>query len=94
MKLLISLCLLIFLFSSCAQDKVIDGNKYSTYGLFNEKDLKNDSISYEVSGWAVVGGIVFIETIIWPVYVVGWDLWEPVGKVSPTKGYDPDKGIK
>lgn len=74
----------------CASNKTIDGKTYSTYGLFNQDQYKNDSIQYEVSTGSVVVGVIFCETLIVPVYLVGWDLWQPIGKktINPA-----DKGI-
>lgn len=72
------------LFTSCAEEKTIDGVTYRPYGLLNESTQKNPDINYEVSGWALCSGIVFVETIIVPVYVFGYNLWEPVGKKAAT----------
>ena len=66
--------------SSCAESKTIDGVTYRPYGLLNETTCKNDSIQYQASGWAIVSGIVFCETIVVPVYTFGFNLYEPVGK--------------
>jgi hypothetical protein len=68
------------LLSSCADDKRIDGVTYKPYGLANEDTHKNNSIQYELSFGSVACAIIFSETLIVPVYVVGWDLMQPVGK--------------
>jgi hypothetical protein len=70
------------LLSGCAQNKVICGNEYKTYGFFDRQD-KNPNITYQVSGWSVFWGIVWFESIIGPVYFWGFDLWEPVSSVDP-----------
>lgn len=69
----------VLLFSSCADEKTIDGVTYRPYGFMNESTCKNDSVQYEVSGEAVVAGIIFSECIVPPIYVFGYNLWEPVG---------------
>ena len=70
---------------SCASKKKIDGTTYDTYGLANELSNKNDSIQYEVSPGSVICAIIFCETIIAPVYILGWDLYQPVRKIDPAK---------
>ncbi len=64
--LLVALC-----FASCASDKTIDHIKYEPYGLVNEESIKCDSINYEISFGSTVCAIVFYETIITPIYIVG-----------------------
>lgn len=76
--LLIGACLLIP--SCCAESKTIEGKTYSAYGFFNKDTQKNEQIEYEVSVGSVVIGCIFCETIIVPVYLAGWRLWQPVGK--------------
>lgn len=65
------------LLTSCAEDKVIDGHKYEAYGLFNP-EVRVDSIQYKVSPGSVICGILFVETVVAPVYIFGWKLYEPV----------------
>lgn len=79
---------MILLSSSCADNKTIDGVTYRPYGLLNESTCKNDSVQYEVSGWAVVSGVLFFEVIVPPIYVFGFNLYEPIGL---KKDYDNGK---
>lgn len=69
-----------------ADDKVINGTKYSTYGLIDADENKNPNIQYKVSGWSIVWSVVFIQTIIVPIYFIGFDLYEPVGPKDQEKG--------
>lgn len=69
----------VLLFSSCADEKTIDGVTYRPYGLLNESTCKNDSIQYEISGEAVLSGIIFSECLVPPVYVFGYNLYELIG---------------
>lgn len=78
-KLFLALCLITIL-ASCADEKTIDGVTYRPYGLLNEGSCKNDSIEYEISGWAIGSGIIFSELIAPPIYTFGYNLWEPIGK--------------
>jgi major membrane immunogen (membrane-anchored lipoprotein) len=74
------------LLTACGADtKTINGVTYGTYGVANEKDMRNPAIEYEVSGWAVFWSVVFCETIVVPVYIIGWDLYQPVGPMDPNK---------
>ena len=78
----ISIMFSLLLFASCADNKTIDGVTYRPYGLINEESVKNDSIHYEASGWAFASGIIFCELIVPPVYVFGYNLYEPICKKS------------
>ena len=66
------------LLSACGNDKVINGKEHQTFGIFNEESQRDPSVLYEVSAGSVIWAIILSETIIVPVYVVGWDLWQPV----------------
>lgn len=78
-KILLSLVILLAL-SSCAEKKMIDGVMYKPFGLANEETHRVDTIQYEISAGSVIVAIILSETIIAPVYIIGWDLWEPVRK--------------
>ena len=83
---LLSILLLVVasLFTSCAEPKTIEINKKQVvvqpYGLANEQAVKNDSVVYQMSSGSVICAIIFCETVIAPIYIVGWDLYEPVRK--------------
>lgn len=69
------------LLSACgADEKTIDGITYGTYGIFNESDMKNTNIQYEISGWSIFWSVVLAETVVVPIYFIGWDLFQPVAK--------------
>jgi hypothetical protein len=76
---LIILALLALILMSCADAKTIDGKTYQTYGFMNQED-KSDSIQYKASLGSLVVGVVFFETIVVPIYVFGYDFYEPVAK--------------
>jgi hypothetical protein len=63
--------------SGCGGDRV-NGQYYNAYGIFNEDAAKDPNIVYQVSPVSVIVAILLSETIVVPVYVVGWDLFEPV----------------
>ena len=82
--ILIATLLAASMLSACGNDKTIDGKHYETFGFANEESMRDPKILYEVSAGSVIWAIVLCETIIVPVYVIGWDLWQPV-KVRETK---------
>ena len=51
---------------------------YPTYGLFNESSSKSKNVCYEISAGNVILSIILIESIIFPIYFVGWDIYNPV----------------
>lgn len=70
---------MLFLFTGCGDNMVIEGKKYTTYGLMNENDRKADNVEYEIVWGNVVWGIILFQTIIAPVYFFGFSMFEPVG---------------
>jgi len=70
--------------SGCGNDKTIDGKNYPVYGLANEEANKDPNVVYEISAGSVIWGIILCETIIVPIYVIGWDLWQPVKPRTPS----------
>ena len=87
-NLIILICLVALVAGGCASSKNIDGKTYEPYGVFNQDSHKDPSILYEVSFGSVAVAIIFSETLIAPVYVVGWCLWEPVRKIKGLPGKD------
>jgi hypothetical protein len=88
-KLVVIFCLAVML-TACG-GATVNGVMYDSYGLANEDTHKNPNINYEVSVASVVLGIILCETIIVPVYIIGWDLMKPVG---PKIDVDPNmKGV-
>lgn len=83
MKKIIS-ALIIGIFSlslfGCGHPKEIDGKKIPTYGLFNFQTKKVDNIKYEISMGNVIWSIILCETIIAPVYFIGYSIYNPIEK--------------
>jgi len=67
---------------SCADSKrfEIDGKTViaEPYGIVSEDDERIDGVIYEVSTGNVICSIIFCETVFIPVWLVGWDLYEPI----------------
>ena len=74
--------ILVMSFGSCTDDVefVIDGKTVvaESYGLANKDSKMIEGVVYEVSLGNVVWSILLSETIIAPVYFVGWDIMQPV----------------
>ena len=80
----LALCL-----SSCANSKKFD-TPTSTfvanpYGPADETAQKNDQVVYQVSAGNVVCSIIFCETVVVPIWLIGWDLYEPVRLKTPAE---------
>jgi hypothetical protein len=66
------------LVAGCGADaKTINGTHYDTFGLFS-LDEESPDVHYKLSGMSIVWSIVFSETLIVPIYFIGFDLYEPV----------------
>ena len=81
-RVLAMVCILLVLVCSfaCGSDKVIDGKKYTTYGLVNRDEARDPNIEYSLILGNCVWGIILCETVVAPVYFFGFSVYEPVGK--------------
>ena len=93
-KIAIVAVLLAGILTGCAEKKTIDGVTYLPYGLVNQEDIKNPGIAYELPIENVVAGLLLSETFVIPIYIVGWDLYQPVGVKPPIKGQSPNDNGK
>ncbi len=74
---LVIVILFLSLLLGCADSKKINGKIYEPYGIANS--WKSDpNIQYQIVLGNVIWGILLAETIIFPVWVVGWSIYEPV----------------
>jgi hypothetical protein len=80
--LTITLLSLTLFMSGCANTKTIDNITYDTYGFFNEGSKKNPNIHYELSVGNIIWSVILCETIIAPVYFIGFSIYEPVSPES------------
>jgi hypothetical protein len=85
MKKLIASVLITSMLAGCGHPLDVGEKTYPTYGLFNSDVAKSEKMCYEVSVGNVVWAIILIETIVFPVYFIGWSLFNPV-KVKPESG--------
>lgn len=88
MKTTFLLLFISFFLFGCAEDKALVLNGKSvyaeSYGLFNEEAKKRDDVVYQISPGSVVVSIITFETVVIPVYILGWDLYEPVRMKTET----------
>ena len=81
-KIIFLASVLCILFSSCAENKELKINNEKVivepYGWANQDVLKNDSVVYQISPGNVALSIIFCETIVIPIYLTGWKMYEPV----------------
>ena len=69
----------------------VDGKakEYPTYGWFNWNTSMSEKVCYDVSVGNVVWSIILIETVIAPVYFIGFSLFNPIGpKIDGKCGID------
>ena len=74
----VSTILLCVMLAGCGHPQTIDGKFYPTYGLFNSKTHQSSKICYDVSVGNVVWSIVLVETLVFPIYFIGFSLFNPV----------------
>lgn len=81
-KITVYLLALMLMFTSCASSKTfnIDGERVTVkpYGWANSEARKDDRVVYQVSAGNVIWSIIGVETIFLPVWLTGWQLFEPV----------------
>lgn len=77
MKKLITTLMMALSLAGCASNLETKDGTYHPYGIANENSVKSDNVCYSLSFTDAVVGIILIETIIVPVYIVGWDMMEP-----------------
>jgi len=90
MKKVTIFILAIFLLTACGDPKAIQGKTYDTYGLLNESNKKNPNIEYELILGNIIWSIILCETIVAPIYFIGFSLYEPIG---PAKTQNTEKGV-
>lgn len=87
-KKIVSLLVCFLFVYGCGQSMVLDvpaktqtGHKtvqIGTYGLFNQDDQMNPNVKYRIIIGNVIWSVILCETIVVPIYFIGWSLYEPV----------------
>ena len=83
MKKLIILIMSALMICSCAESKKFrkqDGTVFEAepYGWANYQTKKIEGVKYEINAPNMVLSLIFVETIIAPVLITGYNLFEPV----------------
>ncbi len=81
----IMICFLSVILAGCGDTKTIKGHVYDTYGIFNKDDNRNPAIEYRLIVGNIVWSVILVETIIAPIYFLGFSLYEPVGPANPNR---------
>ncbi len=55
-----------------------NGKYYPTYGLLNESSSRSKDVCYSMSVGNVVWSIILVETIFFPVYFIGFSIYNPI----------------
>lgn len=79
---------------ACGRPMDYQGKHYPTYGLFNENTKKSDQMCYELSVGNIVWSVLLIETVLMPIYFIGFSIFNPVGPRSATGGCGIDAGTE
>jgi uncharacterized membrane protein len=78
----------------CATSQVVcvpgkDCRTYQPCGPLDPKGCEDPDVVYETSVGNVVLSILLVETIVAPVVLIGWYLWEPAGPNLSAEGPRP-----
>ena len=83
-KIIVMVLVCLFLLGACGSNKTIcfngnrDCHEFQQYGLLS-LDRKNTEVRYDVVWGNVVWGAILLETVIVPIILFGWMLYEPAG---------------
>lgn len=75
--IMMGICLV---FTGCGDVKTLGGVTYDTYGFLNQSEKKNPDVRYELITGNIVWSVLLCETIIAPIYFLGFSLYEPVAE--------------
>jgi predicted small secreted protein len=78
-----------FLLTACAYPRTICGVTYDTYGAIDAVEKHNPKIEYRISVGNIIWSVIFLETIIVPIWLMGFNLYYPVGPKSSAIGAIP-----
>lgn len=91
MKIL-SLLMMLLLLTACGKPQTIQGHYCDTYGLLSNKPKDCLQYDYRTDIGSIVAAVIFSETIIVPIYCIGFDLKEPLPEKLQSKcALNPEK---
>lgn len=80
-KFIVLIIVLSVLLAGCGRPQYFGETEkkyYPTYGFFSGGSKKSRNVCYEVSVGNVIWSIILSETVVFPVYFVGWSIYNPV----------------
>ena len=88
-KIVLAALVVASLFASCSSEKTFKKKDGSTitakpYG-WASKENKVEGVNYELNAPDVVASIIFSTSVIAPVLLTAYDVWEPVSYTEPSK---------
>jgi hypothetical protein len=88
-KIILAALVVASLFASCSSEKTFKKKDGSTitakpYG-WASKENKVEGVNYELNAPDVVASIIFAPSVIAPVLLTAYDVWEPVSYTEPSK---------
>lgn len=80
-KVVASVAVLSFLLAGCGKPKDLgegaQRKEYPTYGIFNKDENKSEKVCYETSVGNVIWSLLLFETVVFPIYFIGWSINNP-----------------
>lgn len=88
-KIILAALVVASLFASCSSEKTFkkkDGSMITAkpYG-WASKENKVEGVNYELNAPDVVASIIFAPSVIAPVLLTAYDVWEPASYTEPSK---------
>jgi hypothetical protein len=81
MKKLLMVSTLCLALAGCGGNTVIrtgKGGVYESYGFANDSTYHSKHVCYRISPASVILAFIFSETIVVPLYFIGFDLFDPI----------------
>lgn len=78
MKKIIAVVLICMFLTSCGNSLFFNNRVYKPYGLANEGSRRDYNIEYDIIWGNVFWSVIFAETVIVPLYFIGFEIMEPV----------------
>ena len=84
--IMMALVILAVPITSCGTNEPVKTKDGSTkvvedYGIFNS-EKKDPTVTYQISTVIIICSAIFIETIVIPIWLIGWHLYEPVDTIQ------------
>lgn len=80
-KAIITVVVSSLLLTGCGKPQYLgqatDQKYYPTYGLLNEGSSKSKNVCYDLSVGNIIWSIILIETVVVPIYFIGWSIYNP-----------------